>query len=153
MELEYDPKEGQFNFSMFGRQMLGNRIVARIGKEKALVTEINSSMGQDHYGAYQGFEMHFVSPNNEEKQFVGNIKIYEGFVIFEVCHLFEIKEKRRKRYLTTHISHFRALKVNFVTRDVLCIPLNVKCHSITPSYGRKGNGKLKGRQKQSASYH
>ena len=136
LELEYDPKEGQFNFSMFGCQMLGNRIVARIGKEKALVTEINSSMGQDHYGAYQGFEMHFVSPNNEEKRFIGNIKIYEGFVIFEVCPLFEIKGKRRKRYLTTHISHSRALKVSFEMRGAPCFPLNVRCLSTILSYGR-----------------
>lgn len=76
--------------------MLGDQIVARIGKAKALVTEINSSIGQDNYGVYEEFQLHFVSPKNEEKRFVGNIRVYEGFVIFDTCALFEIKGKKKK---------------------------------------------------------
>ena len=104
--------------------MLGNRIVARIGKEKALVTEINSSMGQDHYGAYQGFEMHFVSPKNEEKRFIGNIKIYEGFVIFEVCPLFEIKGKKKKTLFDHPYISFPCFEGEF--RDEGCTMLSFK---------------------------
>ena len=96
LELDYDHEEGHFIFSMFGRKMLGDRIVARIGKEKALVTEIHLSMGQDNFGDYKGFELHFVSPKNEEKQFIGNIKVYEEFVIFDTRALFEIKGKKKK---------------------------------------------------------
>jgi len=95
-ELNYNNEEGCFAFSLFSRHVLGDRITAWIGKEKAKVEEISSLNGQDKYGAYAEFLLRFVSPKNADKRFTGIIRSYEGFVIFETCAEFEIKGKKNK---------------------------------------------------------
>lgn len=124
LDLEYDHESGYFIFSMFGRNILGDRIVARIGKEQAFVTEASSIMGQDNYGDYEGFEIHFVSPKNEEKRFIGYIKIYTDFVMFETHNLFDIKGKKKKQLFDHPYISFPCFEGEF--RDEDCTMLSFK---------------------------
>lgn len=124
LELEYDHNEGHFIFSLFNRKMLGDRVVARIGKEKALVTKMNSSMGQDDFGVYEEFSLHFVSPKNGEKRFNGMIKIYDEFVVFEISALFEIKGKKKKDLFDHPYIAFPCFEGEF--RDEGCTMLSFK---------------------------
>jgi hypothetical protein len=123
-EIKYDNDEECFVFSMFGRQMIGSRITARIGKAKARVTEIRSRNGQDIYGDYDEFNLHFVSPKNENKRFVGNIRSYEGFVIFDLCAEFEIKGKKNKNLFGNPYISFPCFEGEF--KDEGCTMLSFK---------------------------
>lgn len=123
-KLEYNHLEGHFDFSIYGLKILGDKIAARIGKEKATVTQISSSMGQDHLGVYEEIEIHFVSPKNEEKRFIGNVKMYDGFMIFEVCALFEIKRKKKKQLFDHPYISFPCFEGDF--RDEGCTMISFK---------------------------
>jgi len=123
-ELKYEKEEESFAFSMFGRQMIGNKITARIGKAKAHVTEISSQNGLDNFGAYDEFMICFVSPKNEDKRFAGTIRSYEGFVIFDVCAEFEIKGKKNKNLFGNPYISFPSFEGEF--SDEGCTMLSFK---------------------------
>jgi len=122
--LKYDKEEDCFSFSIFGRQMIGNKITARIGKAKALVTEISSQRGSDKFGVFEEFLICFVSPKNEAKRFTGTVRSYEGFAVFDVCAGFEIRGKKNKNLFGNPYISFPCFEGEF--KDEGCTMLSFK---------------------------
>lgn len=96
LELCFNEDESCFIFSLFGTRILGSRITAKIGKQKAMVTGFVSGNGRDSFGEYEEFVIKYVSPKNNTKRFTGTVKVYEDFLLFEYAAQFEIKGKNKK---------------------------------------------------------
>jgi len=95
-DLVYDRQQGYFVIKLFNKPMLGTRLLARIGKREALLTNANRMNGIDNYGPYDQWDLSYVSPLKEKKSFQAQIRIYEDHSVFTVVNDFAIKGKKNK---------------------------------------------------------
>ena len=96
--ITYDRNEGRFNIRVFDKLMLGERLVARISKNSAILQSHSHKSGHDHDGCYERWQFEYRSAKNKKKTITCMVVIRETHAIFETKLNFEVKGKSG-RYL------------------------------------------------------
>lgn len=120
-ELVYNKEKNYFEISMFNKEMIGTRILARIGKKKALLLGVKKTIESDKHGKYELWILDYVSPRRKKKTFTGKIKVYEKFVIFEIINHFEIKGKKNKHLFGNPYISFPSFEGEIWDDDCSCL--------------------------------
>jgi len=89
-------QNGFFYQYLFKKQVLGNRISAKIGKHSAVLVNKQYRQGQDDGGFYDEWQLDYVSPQDAKKRFTGSIKTYMTHTIFSITYHFDVKTKKNK---------------------------------------------------------
>jgi hypothetical protein len=95
-DFSYDPDNGRFDFSLFGKALLGTQITVRIGKERAEIVSHAKKKSTDGFGAHIRYTLRCRSAVKEKRTFTCTMKAYSRFVIFETVNHFAIKGKKNK---------------------------------------------------------
>lgn len=96
VNITYNEEQSCFDFSAFNKSMLGSRIVAMIGKRKAIVDKINYTKSMNEWGEYEQWIVDFMHPKKKTFSFTGKIKVYNHCVIFEIVNHQDIFGKKNK---------------------------------------------------------
>ncbi len=94
LELAYR-SNGRFDIRIFGKDILGTRLTARIGKKEAELIQFEEVTDLKEDDSCKSWRLLYVSPSDKSKTFAGIIKVYSDHCIFETINHFEVKGKKR----------------------------------------------------------
>ncbi len=95
-EVRMDDAEGRFCIRMFNKNILGTRLVARIGKKEAKLINVERMSGIDEDGPHEAWYLTYLSPKDESKTFRCSMKVFSGHTVFETIYDFKVKGKKKK---------------------------------------------------------
>lgn len=96
-EFVLEPEKEHFRCAIFGKNFLGQRLTAHIGKREALLISKEMEAGEDDKGPFVRWTLRYGLTDEEKKAFVGRIVIYEDHAVFEAETLEDASHKKNKQ--------------------------------------------------------
>jgi hypothetical protein len=132
--IAYNKKDQSFDFSLFNKSYLGTVLLGRVGKEKAVVNNIDFIKGKDALGIYEMWTIDYGLNNREKGVFRGIIKAYPSFLVFETINLQEMKGKKNKHPFGNPYISFPSFEGEHFEENCTCLtfkrqaPFNFPLH-------------------------
>lgn len=101
--LYYDQVISRLSLTLFDKKILGETITAYIGKDEAKILSIDEFEAEDRFGWHVGMTIYYGVKGKSQKKFVGKVRDYGGFVVFETLTEQGYSNKKKQRHKRPYI--------------------------------------------------